>query len=56
VGSKPIQDMDVCVCVYSVFMFSYLQVAALRQAYHPSKESYHLCKYDYGAEEKDRAR
>jgi hypothetical protein len=32
------------VCVYSVFMLSCVQVAALRRAYPPSKESYRLCK------------
>jgi hypothetical protein len=32
------------VCVYSVFVLSFLQVAALRQAHLPSKDSYRLCK------------
>jgi hypothetical protein len=32
------------VCVYSVFMLSCVQVAALRPADPPSKESYRLCK------------
>jgi hypothetical protein len=32
------------VCVYSVFMLSCVQVAALRRADPPSKESYRLCK------------
>jgi hypothetical protein len=44
VGSNPTQGMDVCVCVcvYSVFMLSYMSVAALRRADPPSKESYRL--------------
>jgi hypothetical protein len=50
-GSNPTQDMDVCVCVYSVFMLSCVQVAALRQADPPSKESYRLWKQDYETEE-----
>jgi hypothetical protein len=36
--------MDVCVCVYSVFMLSCVLVAALRRDDLPSKESYRLCK------------
>jgi hypothetical protein len=32
------------VCVYSVFVLSCVQVAALRRADPPSKESYRLCK------------
>jgi hypothetical protein len=32
------------VCVYSVFVLYCVQVAALRQADPPSKESYRLCK------------
>jgi hypothetical protein len=31
------------VYVYSVFVLSYVQVAALRQAEPPSKETYRLC-------------
>jgi hypothetical protein len=31
------------VCVYSVFVLSCVQVAALRRADPPSKESYRLC-------------
>jgi hypothetical protein len=34
----------VSVCVYSVFVMSCVQVAALRQDDPPSKESYRLCK------------
>jgi hypothetical protein len=41
--------MDVCVCVYSVFVFFCVQVAALRQADPPSKESYRL-RMDYETE------
>jgi hypothetical protein len=33
-----------CLCVYSVFVLSCVQVAALRRADPPSKESYQLCK------------
>jgi hypothetical protein len=36
--------MSVCVYVYSVFVLSCVQVAALRQADPPSKESYRLSK------------
>jgi hypothetical protein len=32
------------VCVYSVFVLSYVQVAAFRRADPPSKESCRLCK------------
>jgi hypothetical protein len=42
VGSNPTRGMDVSVCVYSVFVLSCLQVAALRRADPPSKESYRL--------------
>jgi hypothetical protein len=38
------------VCVYSVFVLSCVQVAALRQADPPSKESYRLCKKDQETE------
>jgi hypothetical protein len=55
VGSNPTQGMDVCVCVYSVFVLSCVQVTALRQAVPPSKESYRLCKKDYENEEEARA-
>jgi hypothetical protein len=47
--------MDVCVCVYSVFVLSCIYVAALRRADHSSKESYRLCKKDYEIEEVARA-
>jgi hypothetical protein len=53
VGSNSTQVMDICVCVYSVFVLSC--VTALRQADHSSKESYHLCKKDYETEEEARA-
>jgi hypothetical protein len=46
--------MDVCVCVYSVFVLSCVQVAALQRADPPSKESYRLCKKDYESEEEAR--
>jgi hypothetical protein len=32
------------ICVYSVFVLSSVQVAALRRSDPPSKESYRLCK------------
>jgi hypothetical protein len=47
VGSKPTQGMDVCVCVYSLFVLSCVYVAALRRADHWSMESSRLCKNDY---------
>jgi hypothetical protein len=43
------------VCVYSVFVLSCVQAAALRRADHSSKESYRLCKKDYGTVEEARA-
>jgi hypothetical protein len=43
------------VCVYSVFVLSCVQVAALRLADHSSKESYRLYKKDYETEEEARA-
>jgi hypothetical protein len=54
VGSNPTQGMDVCVCVYSVFVLSCMQVAALRRADHSSKESYCLCINDYETDEETR--
>jgi hypothetical protein len=36
--------MDVCVCVYSMFVLFCLYIAALRRADPPSKEPYCLCK------------
>jgi hypothetical protein len=42
VGSNPTWDINIC--VYSVFVLSYVQVAALRWDDPPSKESYRLCK------------
>jgi hypothetical protein len=41
VGSNPSRGMDVW--VYSVFVLFCVQVAALRRADPPSKESYQLC-------------
>jgi hypothetical protein len=55
VGSNPTQGMDVCVCVYSVFVLSYAYVAVLRLTDPPSKESYRLRKKDYETEEEVRA-
>jgi hypothetical protein len=43
------------VCVYSVFELSCVQVADLRQADPPSKESYRLCVLDYESEKAARA-
>jgi hypothetical protein len=43
--------MDVCVWVYSVFVFFCVKAAALRRAENSSKKSYRLCKKDYQAEE-----
>jgi hypothetical protein len=51
VGSNPTQGMDVCVCVYSVFVLSCVHVAALRRADDSFKETYSLCKNDYETEE-----
>jgi hypothetical protein len=47
--------MDICECIYSVFVLSCVQVAALRRADHSSKESYRLFKKDYETEEEARA-
>jgi hypothetical protein len=55
VGSNLTQAMDICVCVYSAFVLSCVQVAALRRADYSSKESYRVCKIDYETEEEDRA-
>jgi hypothetical protein len=52
VGSNPTQGMNVC--VYSVFVLSCVQIAALWRANHSSKESYRLCKKDYESEEEAR--
>jgi hypothetical protein len=54
-GSNSAQDIDVCVCVYSVFVLSCVQVADLWRADHLSKESYRLCKNDHETEEDARA-
>jgi hypothetical protein len=43
VGSNLTQGMDVFVYVYSVFVLSCVQVAALRGADHSSQGSYRLC-------------
>jgi hypothetical protein len=42
-GSNPTQGMDVCVCVYSVFVLFCMQVEALRRPDPSSKESCQLC-------------
>jgi hypothetical protein len=42
------------VCVYSVFVLSCVQVAALGRADPPSKESYRLCK-DQETEKRSRS-
>jgi hypothetical protein len=56
VDSNPTQGMDVCVCVYSMFVLSScVQVAALRRADHSSEESYRLCKKGHETEEEARA-
>jgi hypothetical protein len=55
VGSNPTQRMDVCVCVFSVFALSCVQVVALRRADPSSKEPYRLCKKDCETEEETRA-
>jgi hypothetical protein len=39
------------VCAFILFVMSCVWVAALRRADHSSKESYRLCKNDYGTEE-----
>jgi hypothetical protein len=43
------------VCVYSVFMLYYVQVAALRRADPTSKESYRLRKIDQETEKAAKA-
>jgi hypothetical protein len=55
VSLNPTQGMDVCVCVYPVFVLSCVQAASLRRADHSSKKSYRLCKKDYKTEEEVRA-
>jgi hypothetical protein len=51
VGSNPTKGMDICVCVYSVFVLFYVQVETLRRADHSFKESNHLCQKDDETEE-----
>jgi hypothetical protein len=41
------QGMNICVCIYSVFVLPCVYIAALRRADHSSKESYRLCDKDY---------
>jgi hypothetical protein len=55
VGSNSTQGMDICMCVYSVFVLSCVYVAVLWRAYPPSKESYRLCKNYYEIEEETSA-
>jgi hypothetical protein len=55
VDSNTIQGIDVYLCVYSMFVLSCVNVAALRRADHSFKESYRLCKKDYETEEEARA-
>jgi hypothetical protein len=50
VGSNPTQGKDVCECICSVFVLLCVNAAALRRADISSKESYRLCKKDYGTE------
>jgi hypothetical protein len=38
--------MDICMCICSVFVLSYLQVTDLWRPDHSSEESYRLCKKD----------
>jgi hypothetical protein len=54
VGTNPTYGMDVCVCVYFVFVFSCIQVAALRRSDHSSKDYYRLCKNEYESEDEAR--
>jgi hypothetical protein len=51
VVSNPTRCMDICVCVYSVFVLSFVKVATLRRA----DESYCLCKRDYETGDEARA-
>jgi hypothetical protein len=51
----PTQGMNVCVCVYSEFVLSCIQVEALQRAHHLSKVSYRLCEKDYETDEEGRA-
>jgi hypothetical protein len=43
-GSSPTENMDVCVCLFCVCVLAFVQVATLRRADLPSKESYRVCK------------
>jgi hypothetical protein len=43
------------VCVYSMYVLSFVYVAALRRADHSSNESYRLCKKGCETEEETRA-
>jgi hypothetical protein len=54
IGLNPNQDMDVCVCIYTLSL-PCVYVAVLRRADHSSKESYCLCKKYYETEEEARA-
>jgi hypothetical protein len=44
VGSNPTSGVDICVCLFCICVVLCVQVAALRLADPPSKESYRLCK------------
>jgi hypothetical protein len=51
VGSNPTEGMDVCVCVYSVFVLFLYVGSYLATGWSPSKESYRLCKKRLRTEE-----
>jgi hypothetical protein len=55
VGSNLTQGMDVCICVYSVFVLSCVYVAALRRAITRPRSPTVCVKNDYGTEEEIRA-
>jgi hypothetical protein len=55
VSSNPTKDIDVCMCVYYVFVLSCVQVAALRRTDPPSKECNRPCKKDNESEGEARA-
>jgi hypothetical protein len=55
-GWNTTKGVDVCLCVYPVFVLSSVWVAPLRLADHSSEESYRLCKKDYETEVEARAK